>query len=87
MNDGREAVPRASLLATVDRIEEDERGQELAVLVFDDGQELIVPRNQVPWLRREMVVRVVFEPSPEDEQERRAEIARLQARLFGESEA
>lgn len=36
------------LWATVDRIESGENGQELAVLVFDEGPELVVPRSLLP---------------------------------------
>lgn len=75
------------LVATVDRIEQNEAGTELAVLVFDDGQELVIERVRFPWLQRGMVLRVRLEPDREEERRRREDIARLQERLFGESES
>ncbi len=74
------------LWATIDRFEMTEEGQELAVLVFDDGQQLVVPRTALPWARRGTVLRVTLEQDTEAEQERRSEIERLQRRLFGEAE-
>ncbi|WP_448574870.1 DUF3006 domain-containing protein [Thermomicrobium sp.] len=74
------------LWATIDRFEMTEEGQELAVLVFDDGQQLVVPRTALPWARRGTVLRVTLEQDSEAEQERRSEIERLQRRLFGEAE-
>ncbi|MCS7051824.1 MAG: DUF3006 domain-containing protein [Thermomicrobium sp.] len=78
---------RSELRATVDRIERGEEGRELAVLVFDEGGESVVPRSLLPWLRRGMVVRVTVERDEATERARREEIARLQAELFGDSEA
>ncbi|MCM8745388.1 DUF3006 domain-containing protein [Thermomicrobium sp. CFH 73360] len=71
------------LWATVDRIESGENGQEFAVLVFDEGPELVVPRSLLPWLRRGMVLRVTFERDEAVERARRAEIAQRQQELFG----
>lgn len=69
--------------ATVDRIEEDDAGNELATLVFDDGQELIVRREALPAGARESsVLRVNFELDSEAEAERRAAIRKLQRKLF-----
>lgn len=75
------------LWATVDRIESGENGQELAVLVFDEGPELVVPRSLLPWLRRGMVVRLTFERDEAVERARRAEVAQRQQELFGREEA
>jgi len=74
------------LWATVDRIESGENGQEIAVLVFDEGPELVVPRSLLPWLRRGMVLRVTFERDEAAEHARRAEVAQLQQELFGREE-
>jgi len=74
----------ASLVATVDRFETSEEGKELAVLVFDDGQQLVVPHALFPWLRRGMVLRVRFERDEETEEVRRREVSRLQEELFGD---
>ncbi|MCX2727249.1 DUF3006 domain-containing protein [Thermomicrobium sp. 4228-Ro] len=74
------------LIATVDRFEVDRDGQQLAVLVFDDGQQLVVPQSVVPWLRRGMVLRVRFERDVETEEARREAIQRLQEELFGDTE-
>ena len=73
----------ADLVATIDRIEEDEGGEKLAVLVFDDGQELVVPTGRLPHpVRAGAVLRLTFQPDYRLESERRAEIARLQQKLF-----
>jgi len=74
------------LWATLDRFEMTEEGQELAVLVFDDGQQLVVPRTALPSARRGTVLRVTLEQDTAAEEERRGEIERLQRQLFGEEE-
>ena len=76
-------VSAADLIATIDRIEENEVGEKLAVLVFDDGQELVVPTRQLPHpVRAGAVLRLTFQPDHRLESERRAEITRLQQKLF-----
>ncbi len=75
-----------SLVATVDRFESGPSGEELVVLVFDDGQQLVLPRVRFPWLRRGMVLRVRLERDEVTETARREEIRRLQQELFGEAE-
>ncbi|GBD16061.1 hypothetical protein HRbin26_00956 [bacterium HR26] len=73
-----------ALIATVDRIELDERGELLAVLVLDDGQQLVFPLGLLPeGTHKGSVLRLRFEPDPETERERRERIQRLQRRLFG----
>lgn len=73
-----------ALIATVDRIESDERGEPLAVLVLDDGQQLVVPLANLPkGTRRGSVLRLRWEPDPATERERRERIRSLQRRLFG----
>ena len=74
------------LVATVDRFEVGRDGQQLAVLVFDDGQQLVIPQSLVPWLQRGMVVRISLERDEMTETQRREEIRRLQEELFGETE-
>ncbi len=71
-------------VVTVDRIELDERGERLAVLVLDDGQQLVLPLRWLPEDTREgSIFRLRFERDPATEQERREVIRRLQQRLFG----
>jgi hypothetical protein len=73
-----------ALIATVDRIELDERGEPLAVLVLDDGQQLVLPLGRLPeGTRKGSVLRLRFEPDPATERERRERIRCLQRRLFG----
>lgn len=73
-----------ALTVTVDRIEVTERGEPLAVLVFDDGQQLVLPVRALPQGTRDgSVLRLRFEPDPVTERERREVIRRLQQRLFG----
>jgi hypothetical protein len=56
----------------------------IAVLVFDDGQQLNVPLARLPdGVREGSVLRITFTPDHDIEAERRAEIRRLQQRLFG----
>ncbi|MDI3339384.1 MAG: DUF3006 domain-containing protein [Sphaerobacter sp.] len=75
--------PRA-LIATVDEIEEGAAGEALAVLVFDDGQQLVVPLERLPDGTREgSVLRVTFRLDRDTERQRRAEVRDLQRRLFG----
>lgn len=73
------------IVATVDRIEEGAAGERLAVLVFDDGQQLVVPIERLPdGTRAGSVLRLVFAQDPDEQARRREEIRRLQRRLFGE---
>jgi len=71
-------------VVTVDRVERDERGERLAVLLLDDGQQFVVPLRLLPdGTRAGSVFRLRFQPDPATEQERRDAIRRLQQRLFG----
>ncbi|MBX5443851.1 DUF3006 domain-containing protein [Sphaerobacter sp.] len=75
------------LIATVDEIEEGESGERLAVLVFDDGQQLVVPLERLPDGTRDgSVLRVRFRLDRDTERERRDEVRDLQRRLFGPEE-
>lgn len=75
------------LIATVDEIEEGESGERLAVLVFDDGQQLVVPLERLPDGTRDgSVLRVRFRLDRRTERERRDEVRDLQRRLFGPEE-
>ncbi len=71
--------------ATIDRIERDEEGREMAVLVFDDGQQLVVPRDLLPpGARSQQAVDVLFRVNPGETERRAAEIEKLQRELFGQ---
>ncbi|MFO7272843.1 DUF3006 domain-containing protein [Sphaerobacter thermophilus] len=75
------------LIATVDEIEEGASGERLAVLVFDDGQKLVVPLERLPDGTRDgSVLRVRFRLDRRTERERRNEVRDLQRRLFGPEE-
>ncbi len=73
------------LRATVDRLERDEQGRVLAVLVFDDGQQLVLPAELLPaGARPQRVVDVSFRVDREETARRVDEVDRLQRELFGE---
>lgn len=73
------------LRATVDRIERGERGKRFAVLVFDDGQQLVLPESLLPTgMRPQQVVQLSLEPDAEETARREEEVRRLQRELFGE---
>lgn len=75
------------LIATVDEIEENEAGERLAVLVFDDGQQLVVPLDRLPDGTRDgSVLRLRFRLDRRAERRLRDEIRDLQRRLFGPEE-
>lgn len=78
---GQKAKPRA----TIDRIERNEQGEPLAVLVFDDGQQLILPLETLPANSKPGdVLDLRFQPDHEEASRRADEIRRLQQQLFGE---
>ncbi|MBI4494150.1 MAG: DUF3006 domain-containing protein [Chloroflexi bacterium] len=82
MEQGRE---EQALQVTIDRFERDARGQRLAVLVFDDEQQLVVPQTALPKdSRRGDVLVLTFAPDPEATRTRAERVARLQHELFGE---
>lgn len=73
------------LRATIDRMESDQSGQIRAVLVFDDGQQLVVPAELLPRGAHPQQVLLIRMRLDLDETSRRAgEVARLQGELFGE---
>ena len=73
-----------TLSTTLDRIEQDEYGRALAVLVFDDGEQLDLPLERLPSGAREgSVLTISFQLDPDESQRRRAAVRNLQARLFG----
>ena len=75
---------KSRLRATVDRIERDEEGNPLAVLVFDDGQQLVVPKDALPAGARPGHVLNLLPQIDLDETLRRSEeVRRLQQDLFG----
>ncbi len=77
------ATPR--LWATIDRIEQDEQGRQVAILVFDDGQQLMVPRESLPpGVDVNQVVEVSLHVDSEETARRIGEIERLQRGLFGD---
>lgn len=73
-----------NLLATIDRFEEDERGRRLAVLVFDDEQQLVVEAEDLPeGARRGEVLRLRAELFAERTEAQADHVRRLQDELFG----
>ncbi len=75
---------RSSLRATIDRIERDEDGKPLAVLLFDDGQQLVLPEAAMPRGAGEGDVVEVRLGLDRGETTRRSdEIRRLQQGLYG----
>ncbi|HEX2987530.1 MAG TPA: DUF3006 domain-containing protein [Chloroflexota bacterium] len=73
------------LWVTYDRVEEDERGRKIAVLLFDDGQELHLPAGYLPRDSAPQQVLEVTLRADLQETERRAEdVRRRQQQLFGE---
>jgi hypothetical protein len=76
---------RGKARATIDRIERNEEGEPLAVLVFDDGQQLVLPLGALPAdVNPGDVLDLQFQ-TDRDETTRRSEaIRRLQQQLFGE---
>jgi|BarGraNGADG00312_2_1021985.scaffolds.fasta_scaffold227058_1 hypothetical protein len=74
-----------ALWATVDRIEEDERGEKIAVLLFDDGQQLHLPARLLPQgSGPQQLLEVAFQVDPKETARRAAEIRRRQQQLFGD---
>ena len=72
------------LLATIDRIERDEKGRACAVLVFDDGQQLVVPSDRLPkGARPQQVVALSLEIDAEETRRRTDRVRRQQKDLFG----
>ncbi len=73
------------IVATVDRFEVGPGGEVLAVLVMDDGQQVIVPRSSLPaGSRQGDVLRVRFERDEEETRRRLDRVRSLQRELFKE---
>ena len=73
------------LRATVDRIVAGEHGKEMAALIFDDGQQLVVNVDVLPAgiLEKQLLV-ISFKADREETVRRIREVERLQNDLFGE---
>ncbi len=75
----------APLWATFDRVEEDERGEKIAVLLLDDGQELHLPARLLPAAASPQdVLAVTLSMAPQETKRRADEVQRRQQELFGE---
>ncbi len=73
------------LRATVDRLETREDGAKLAVLVFDDGQQLVIDAEQLPrGTVEKQVVKLTLQADSQETARRAGEIDQLQRQLFGE---
>lgn len=73
------------LRATVDRIVAREDGRTLAVLVFDDSQQLVVDTELLPrGTAEKQVVKLTLEADIQETARRAGEIERIQRQLFGE---
>jgi hypothetical protein len=74
-----------TLWVTFDRVEEDERGDAIAVLLFDDGQELHLPARQLPsGSTPQQLLALEFRVDLHETERRAEEIRRRQQQLFGE---
>ena len=73
------------LRATVDRIVAGEHGKEMAALIFDDGQRLVVNVDVLPVgvLEKQLMV-ISFKVDREETARRIREVDRLQNDLFGD---
>ena len=73
--------------ATIDRIEYDEQGRPIAVLVFDDGQQLLLPAALLPaGARSKQVLEVSLSVDLAETERRANEVQQLQRELFGEQQ-
>ncbi|MCL4533759.1 MAG: DUF3006 domain-containing protein [Bacteroidetes bacterium] len=78
---------KARLWATVDRIVRDHEGKDHAVLVLDNGQQLVLPVEALPpGAQPQQVVTVEFRIDPEETSRRAGQVEQLQQQLFGEVE-
>ncbi len=73
------------LRATIDRIVAGEDGKQMAALIFDDGQQLVVNVANLPVgvLEKQLVV-ISFRVDRQETARRTREVERLQDELFGE---
>jgi len=73
------------VFAVIDRIEETEAGERLAVLAFDDGQRLIAPlANLPPGSREGAVLAVTWAIDAAETDRRLRRVYALQHDVFGE---
>lgn len=71
---------------TIDEIETDRDGNEIAVLITDTGEQVTAPRALLPEPARVgTVLTIRFATEPGETETRRSRIAELQRRLFGET--
>ncbi len=69
---------------TIDRFEESDDDASVAVLVSDDGSEIVMPRSALPdGVRQGDVLRMQLAPDTDETTRRRAEVEEMQRRLFG----
>jgi hypothetical protein len=77
-------VEDSELIATIDQIEQDQEGNKLAVLVFDDSQQLIIPLDRLPdGCQEGTVLKLNVHRDQNETDLRREHIRELQSRLFG----
>jgi hypothetical protein len=73
-----------SVRLTIDEIEVNADDEEVATLVTDDGQMLVVPVTLLPnGARRGDVLTLTLTRDPDETEARRQRIVDLQKRLFG----
>lgn len=73
----------STLTATLDRIERDEDGNDLGVLILDGGEQLTLPVARLPEGSREgSVLTIAFQLDVDETQRRRERVRDLQSRLF-----
>jgi hypothetical protein len=72
------------LWVTIDRVERDQQGNQLAVLLLDDGQQLTLPLERLPDGATEgMVLRIDLTSDNGETERRRSAVKQVQSRLFG----
>ncbi len=73
------------LWAAVDRIVRDQFGKEQAVLVFDNGQQLVLPLNALPsGVQPQQLVAVQFQIDLAESARRAGQVENIQRQLFDE---
>lgn len=74
----------SELRVTIDRVEHDQHGNKLAVLTFDDGQQLNIPLERLPeGASVGMVLQLDLTIDSSETERRRNAIKQVQSRLFG----
>lgn len=77
---------RQTIRLTVDEIEVDQDGHEIAVLITDAGEQVTAPCTLLPQPASVgSVLTVSFKPEPDVTDSRRSRITDLQRRLFGDT--